>query len=148
MRNSGASAVVEGVGDHGCEYMTNGLVIVLGKTGRNFAAGMSGGIAYVLDESGEFVQYRCNKASVDLEQVFDQHDQDMLQTMIYRHFDTTGSPRARRILEAWTSMLPKFVKVFPHEFKRVMRKGIQHETISRRIPAAESRPVGLSAAGR
>ena len=71
VRNSGATAVVEGLGDHGCEYMTNGLVIVLGKTGRNFAAGMSGGIAYVLDESGEFAKYRCNKASVDLEQVFD-----------------------------------------------------------------------------
>ncbi len=95
VRNSGATAVVEGLGDHGCEYMTNGLVIVLGKTGRNFAAGMSGGIAYVLDETGEFVKYRCNKASVDLEQVFDPNDQQVLQTTIYRHFDATGSPRAQ-----------------------------------------------------
>jgi len=126
------------------------MVVVLGKTGRNFAAGMSGGIAYVLDESGEFVQYRCNKASVDLEQVFDPHDQELLQTMIYRHFDATGSPRARKILETWTSMLPKFVKVFPHEFKRVMRKSILPETITRRVPPAtvEPQPIGLSAASR
>ena len=79
VRNSGASAVVEGLGDHGCEYMTNGLVVVLGKVGRNFAAGMSGGIAFVLDETGEFSEFRCNKASVDLEQVFDPHDQQMLK---------------------------------------------------------------------
>ena len=147
VRNSGATAVVEGLGDHGCEYMTNGLVVVLGKTGRNFAAGMSGGIAYVLDESGEFVQYRCNKASVDLEQVFDPHDQEMLQTLIYRHFDLTGSPRAKRILESWNSMLPKFVKVFPHEFKRVLRKSVQHETVARHAVAG-SRPVNISVANR
>ncbi|HEY3827540.1 MAG TPA: glutamate synthase large subunit, partial [Bryobacteraceae bacterium] len=133
VRNSGATAVVEGLGDHGCEYMTNGLVIVLGKTGRNFAAGMSGGIAYVLDESGEFVKYRCNKASVDLEQIFDPNDQEVLHTTIYRHFDATGSPRAKAILENWKAMLPKFVKVFPHEFKRVMKKAAQHETITRRV---------------
>src|SRR5579871_179220 len=120
VRNSGATAVVEGVGDHGCEYMTNGLVVVLGKTGRNFAAGMSGGIAYVLDENGEFGSYRCNKASVDLERVFDPEDQQVLKTLIYRHFEETQSPRARWILENWTSMLPKFVKVYPHEFKRVL----------------------------
>jgi glutamate synthase (NADPH) large chain len=147
VRNSGATAVVEGLGDHGCEYMTNGLVVVLGKTGRNFAAGMSGGIAYVLDESGEFVQYRCNKASVDLEQVFDPHDQQMLQTLIYRHFDLTGSPRAKRILENWNSMLPKFVKVFPHEFKRVLRKSVQHETVARHAVAG-SRPISISAVNR
>ena len=75
--------------------MTNGLVIVLGKTGRNFAAGMSGGIAYVMDELGEFAEFRCNKASVDLEQVFDPTDQQILHTTIYRHFDATGSPRAK-----------------------------------------------------
>jgi glutamate synthase domain-containing protein 3 len=141
VRNSGATAVVEGLGDHGCEYMTNGLVIVLGKTGRNFAAGMSGGIAYVLDESGEFVKYRCNKTSVDLEQVFDPNDQHVLQTTIYRHFDATGSPRAKRILENWNSMLPKFVKVFPHEFKRVLKKAAQTETITRRAAVGESRQV-------
>jgi glutamate synthase (NADPH) large chain len=138
VRNSGATAVVEGLGDHGCEYMTNGLVIVLGKTGRNFAAGMSGGFAYVLDENGEFVKYRCNKASVDLEQVFDPIDQHILQTTIHRHFDSTGSPRAKWILENWNTMLPKFVKVFPHEFKRVLRKSAQHETVTRRIVIGES----------
>jgi glutamate synthase (NADPH/NADH) large chain len=142
VRNSGATAVVEGLGDHGCEYMTNGLVIVLGKTGRNFAAGMSGGIAYVLDESGEFVKYRCNKTSVDLEQVFDPNDQHVLQTTIYRHFDATGSPRAKRILENWNAMLPKFVKVFPHEFKRVMKKDAQHETVTRRNVAPQISVAG------
>jgi glutamate synthase (NADPH/NADH) large chain len=100
---------------------------------------MSGGIAYVLDESGEFVKYRCNKTSVDLEQVFDPNDQHVLQTTIYRHFDATGSPRAKRILENWNAMLPKFVKVFPHEFKRVLKKAAQTETITRRAAAGESR---------
>ena len=122
VRNSGATAVVEGLGDHGCEYMTNGLVVVLGKTGRNFGAGMSGGIAYILDENGEFSTDRCNKTSVDLERVFDPDDQQTLKTLIYRHFDATKSPRARWVLENWTTMLPKFVKVYPHEFKRVMLK--------------------------
>ena len=122
VRNSGASAVVEGLGDHGCEYMTNGLVIVLGKTGRNFAAGMSGGIAFVLDENGQFKEFRCNKASVDLEQVFDPHDQQLLKDWIYRHFEMTRSPRARHVLENWEAMLPQFVKVYPHEFKRAMKK--------------------------
>ena len=141
VRNSGATAVVEGLGDHGCEYMTNGLVIVLGKTGRNFAAGMSGGIAYVLDEQGEFAGFRCNKASVDLEPVFDPSDQQILHTTIYRHFDATGSPKAKRILENWSGMLPKFVKVFPHEFKRVLKKTAKQETIIRRVPAGEARQV-------
>src|SRR5947208_14010542 len=122
VRNSGASAVVEGLGDHGCEYMTNGLVIVLGKVGRNFAAGMSGGIAYVLDHAGQFAAFRCNKASVDLEQVFDPEDQQLLKDWIFRHYEATGSPRAKDILENWTTMLPKFVKVYPHEYKRAMKK--------------------------
>ena len=142
VRNSGATTVVEGLGDHGCEYMTNGLVIVLGKTGRNFAAGMSGGIAYVLDELGEFAKYRCNKASVDLEPVFDPGDQEILHTTIYRHFDSTGSPKAKRVLENWKSMLPLFVKVFPHEYKRVLKKSAKPETIVRRVPApGEARQV-------
>ncbi|HWD97400.1 MAG TPA: glutamate synthase large subunit, partial [Bryobacteraceae bacterium] len=139
VRNSGAAAVVEGTGDHGCEYMTNGLVIVLGKTGRNFAAGMSGGFAYVLDEAGEFSKYRCNKASVDLEQVFDPEDQRLLQTWIFRHFEATGSPRARWVLENWTAMLPKFVKVFPHEFKRAMKKNAQKEVVTSRVVLGELR---------
>ena len=138
VRNSGATAVVEGVGDHGCEYMTNGLVVVLGKTGRNFAAGMSGGFAYVLDEQGDFSGYRCNKASVDLEHVFDPEDQQTLKELIYRHFDATKSPRARRVLENWTAMLPKFVKVFPHEFKRVLAKSAATAAIQV-LPMAETR---------
>ena len=123
VRNSGATAVVEGLGDHGCEYMTNGIVVVLGKTGRNFAAGMSGGIAYVLDESGDFKGHRCNKASVDLEHIFNPEDQQVLKTLIARHFDATRSPRARWVLENWTSMLPKFRQgLIRTEFKRVMAK--------------------------
>jgi len=120
VRNSGATGVVEGLGDHGCEYMTGGLVIVLGKTGRNFAAGMSGGIAYVLDESGEFAESGCNRASVGLEQIFDPEDQSTLRYWITRHYEATGSPVAKRVLDNWLSMLSKFVKVYPHEYKRVM----------------------------
>ena len=119
VRNSGATAVVEGVGDHGCEYMTKGLVVCLGKAGKNFAAGMSGGIAYVLDESGEFCRTRCNRAGVDLEPVEEAADIQVLQNLIERHVRYTGSPRGRWILENWGTMLPQFVKVFPHEFKRV-----------------------------
>jgi glutamate synthase (NADPH) large chain len=120
VRNSGAVAVVEGLGDHGCEYMTKGLVIVLGKTGRNFAAGMSGGIAYVLDEDGKFANESCNKASVDLEQIFDPQDQQLLHRYVSRHFEMTESPKAKRVLGNWLTMVPKFVKVFPHEYKRVL----------------------------
>jgi len=120
VRNSGATTVIEGVGDHGCEYMTRGTAIVLGKAGRNFAAGMTGGLAYVLDETGEFVSVSCNRASVDLEPVVDPKDIDLIQLLIARHADLTGSPRARWILENWETMLPKFVKVFPHEYKRVL----------------------------
>ncbi len=120
VRNSGATSVVEGVGDHGCEYMTKGLAIVLGETGKNFAAGMTGGFAFVLDESGEFQRTRCNRASVDLEPVEDAADRESLKYWIARHAEETQSPRANWILENWDSMLPKFVKVFPHEFKRVM----------------------------
>ncbi len=143
VRNSGASAVVEGLGDHGCEYMTNGLVIVLGKTGRNFAAGMSGGFAYVLDESGGFQRYRCNKTSVDLEPVSDAADEQTLRNWIFRHLEATGSPRAKWILENWAAMLPKFVKVFPHEFKRVMLKraavAAHAETLTQRVVFTEPR---------
>jgi glutamate synthase (NADPH) large chain len=120
VRNSGATAVVEGVGDHGCEYMTNGLVVVLGRTGRNFAAGMTGGIAYVLDRMGDFASVRCNRAEVDLEPVTNAKDIDALYQLIARHADYTGSPQARWILDNWESTLPKFLKVFPHEFKRVL----------------------------
>jgi glutamate synthase domain-containing protein 2/glutamate synthase domain-containing protein 1/glutamate synthase domain-containing protein 3 len=120
VRNSGATAVVEGVGDHGCEYMTNGLVIVLGSTGRNFAAGMSGGIAYVYDDQGDFGTRRCNKASVDLEPLVNSADVDQIRNLLERHRDLTGSPRAAWILEHWADAQPKFIKVFPHEYKRVL----------------------------
>ena len=120
VRNSGATAVVEGVGDHGCEYMTNGLVVVLGETGRNFAAGMSGGIAYVLDNTGEFVRHRCNQDSVDLLAVTDTEDEQMLRQLIENHVSYTGSPKGKWILEDWNRMLPRFVKVYPHEFQRVL----------------------------
>jgi glutamate synthase (NADPH/NADH) large chain len=120
VRNSGATAVVEGVGDHGCEYMTKGLAIVLADTGKNFAAGMTGGIAYVLDETGEFQETRCNRASVDLETVDDPKDVEELRYWIARHAEETASPRANWILENWDAMLPKFLKIFPHEYKRVL----------------------------
>jgi glutamate synthase domain-containing protein 2/glutamate synthase domain-containing protein 3 len=120
VRNSGATAVVEGVGDHGCEYMTNGLVIVLGSTGRNFAAGMSGGIAYVYDDKGDFGARRCNKASVDLEPLVDAADVARVQGLLERHRDLTGSPRAAWVLEHWADAQPRFIKVFPHEYKRVL----------------------------
>jgi glutamate synthase domain-containing protein 2/glutamate synthase domain-containing protein 1/glutamate synthase domain-containing protein 3 len=127
VRNSGASAVVEGVGDHGCEYMTNGLVVVLGTCGRNFAAGMSGGFAYVLDEAGEFARTQCNPASVDLEPVREDSDIARLRAMIEKHLALTGSPRAAWILDNWTQTLPKFLKVFPHELKKVYKANRDRE---------------------
>jgi glutamate synthase domain-containing protein 2/glutamate synthase domain-containing protein 1/glutamate synthase domain-containing protein 3 len=127
VRNSGATAVVEACGDHGCEYMTKGLVVVLGGTGRNFAAGMSGGIAYVLDEDGEFARVHCNKSMVDLDPVESAEDINILRNLIERHVQYTNSPRGIWILENFASMLPKFVKIFPHEYKRVLgiaRQGV------------------------
>ena len=120
VRNSGATAVVEGVGDHGCEYMTNGLVMVLGPCGRNFGAGMSGGIAYVFDEHMDFTRERCNLASVDLEPVVESQDTELVHDLLIRHAELTGSSRARMILSNWSGMLPRFIKVFPHELKRVL----------------------------
>ncbi|MGA2852284.1 MAG: glutamate synthase large subunit [Terracidiphilus sp.] len=120
VRNSGATAVVEGVGDHGCEYMTNGTVVVLGTAGRNFAAGMSGGIAYVFDEEGDFAARRCNPASVDLESLVSDEDVNKVRGLLERHRDLTGSPRAAWILEHWAKAQAQFIKVFPHEYKRVL----------------------------
>ncbi|MFZ0732841.1 MAG: glutamate synthase large subunit [Candidatus Sulfotelmatobacter sp.] len=120
VRNSGATAVVEGVGDHGCEYMTNGLVLVLGSCGRNFAAGMSGGIGYVFDEHGDFTEERCNLDSVDLEPLLDVQDLQLVKDLVARHMDLTGSRRAKWILENWADAAARFIKVFPHEFKRVL----------------------------
>jgi glutamate synthase (ferredoxin) len=120
VRNSGATAVVEGVGDHGCEYMTRGLVVVLGKTGRNFAAGMTGGVAYVLDQTGDFASECCNRADVDLEPLADAKDVETVHGLVARHAELTDSPQAKWVLKHWDAMLPKFVKVFPHEYKRVL----------------------------
>ncbi len=145
VRNSGAIAVVEGLGDHGCEYMTGGMVVVLGQTGRNFAAGMSGGVAYVLDEDGNF-EKRCNLSMVQLEPVpeelaaldstdavpeshgrvhfnhLDQADEYALRDQIEKHFRYTNSPRARQILENWQAYLPKFTKVMPTEYRRALQE--------------------------
>jgi glutamate synthase (ferredoxin) len=119
VRNSGVRAVVEAVGDHGCEYMTAGRVVVLGLTGRNFAAGMSGGVAYVLDVIGDFPQ-RCNPAMVGLEKLEDPEELQEVRAMIQRHAEYTGSERARSILKLWEEMAPKFVKVMPKDYKRVI----------------------------
>ncbi len=125
VRNSGAKAVVEGVGDHGCEYMTGGVVVVLGPTGRNFAAGMSGGEAYVLDESGVFASL-CNKDLVDLERVESVENKAELQTLLEEHLEATGSANAARVLANWQAMLPKFVKVMPRDYKRVLDERAGH----------------------
>jgi glutamate synthase (NADPH/NADH) large chain len=147
VRNSGAIAVVEGVGDHGCEYMTGGVVLVIGPTGRNFAAGMSGGVAYVLDEAGDFAR-RCNLAMVDLAPVpaeeetierlhhhggdlehhglvdvsadMTRRDAERIWELLGRHFKHTGSTRARTIIERWDRYLPRFVKVMPVEYRRAL----------------------------
>jgi glutamate synthase (NADPH/NADH) large chain len=149
VRNSGAVAVVEGAGDHGCEYMTGGIVVVLGNVGRNFAAGMSGGIAYVLDEAGDFEQ-RCNLAMVELEPVAEEeeilerfkhqggdleghglvdvmrdmtrHDEERLYTLIVNHGRYTGSTRADEILENWEHYRPRFVKVMPVDYRRALEE--------------------------
>src|SRR5438046_1568712 len=119
VRNSGVTAVVESVGDHGCEYMTGGRVVVLGPTGRNFAAGMSGGVAYVLDEAGTFPG-RCNMQMVELEALEDEEEIAELHAMIQRHAGFTHSDRARLILDRWNELVPKFVKVMPKDYRRVL----------------------------
>ena len=119
VRNSGALTVVEGVGDHGCEYMTGGRVVVIGKTGRNFAAGMSGGLAFVLDEAGDF-KARCNLGMVDLEAVVDTADVELVKDLLARHIRFTHSPVAARLLVDWERSRSRFVKVIPRDYKRVM----------------------------
>ena len=120
VRNSGATAVVEGVGDHGCEYMTGGTVVVLGQTGKNFAAGMTGGIAYVLDENWDFYQ-RVNKETVSLEPVEHKYDVATLKELIRAHVEATGSPRGKEILDNFSAFLPKFKKVLPYDYDRMLR---------------------------
>src|SRR6185437_11255724 len=119
VRNSGVSAVVEAIGDHGCEYMTGGRVIVIGKTGRNFAAGMSGGVAYVLDEAGDFAS-RVNTQMVDLEKLSDANEIEELWKFVQRHQTYTKSERAGKILANWDGMVNRFVKVIPKDYKRVL----------------------------
>jgi glutamate synthase (NADPH/NADH) large chain len=162
VRNSGAVAVVEGCGDHGCEYMTGGVVVVLGKTGRNFAAGMSGGVAYVYDEAGNFVDL-CNPAMVDLEQISSlrdeedgagrpqqrtngvndsgmgdmlRHDGERLRVLLERHHLQTGSARARDLLDDWAAALPKFVKVMPRDYARALKQ-LETERLEAASVAAE-----------
>ena len=131
VRNSGVNAVVEGVGDHGCEYMTGGRVVILGKTGRNFAAGMSGGVAYVLDEVGDFAT-RCNMELVGLEKLEDVDEIEEVWKLIQRHQTLTHSERAGKILGDWKNFIPKFVKVMPQDYKRVLTslKKVQSQGLS------------------
>ena len=121
VRNSGANAVVEGVGDHGCEYMTRGKVVVLGPTGRNFAAGMSGGEAFVLDENETF-EAKCNTGLVDLEKLKDRTDVDAVKHLIQEHFKNTGSNKAETILKNWGEFQSKFVKIMPRDYKRILEE--------------------------
>ncbi len=122
VRNSGATAVVEGVGDHGCEYMTGGCVVVLGRTGRNFAAGMSGGIAYVLDEQGDFGERRCNREMVGLETLSDPAEIALVKDLVERHRRLTDSTVAARLLAAWPETVKRIVKVMPHDYKKALEK--------------------------
>jgi glutamate synthase (NADPH/NADH) large chain len=159
VRLSGASAVIEGTGDHGCEYMTGGTVAVLGKTGRNFAAGMSGGIAYVYDEDGQFAT-RCNTAMVSLEKVLtvaeqetvvpkaawhrDQSDEAQLKKLLEDHHRWTGSKRARDLLDNWSTAREKFVKVFPNEYKRALGEIHAAKTVKTAAPAKAKKAVAVA----
>jgi glutamate synthase domain-containing protein 3 len=126
VRNSGVMAVVEGLGDHGCEYMTGGVVVVIGRTGRNFAAGMSGGVAYVLDEHQLF-DTLCNLDMVDLESLWQDEDEALLHFLITRHQKWTGSEQAQRILDNWDEMAGKFVKVMPIDYRKALERQRERE---------------------
>jgi glutamate synthase domain-containing protein 2/glutamate synthase domain-containing protein 1/glutamate synthase domain-containing protein 3 len=150
VRNSGASAVVEGIGDHGCEYMTGGRVIVLGRTGLNFAAGMSGGVAYVLDEDGTFAD-RCNMELVGFDEI-GETDAIELHELIEEHHLRTLSPVAARVLEEWERMLPRFVKVMPHDYKRALQDEAAEGEAERSMEAGDEEaavadPVGAPHTG-
>jgi glutamate synthase (NADPH/NADH) large chain len=158
VRLSGASAVVEGTGDHGCEYMTGGTVAVLGKTGRNFAAGMSGGIAYVYDEDGHFAS-RCNTAMVALDKVLpreeqagpavgwhrEQADELVLKKLVEDHHRWTGSLRARELLDHWADARSRFVKVFPHEYRRVLAERAARATAAAVVIQAQGKAPAAAA---
>jgi glutamate synthase domain-containing protein 3 len=128
VRNSGVTAVIEGVGDHGCEYMTGGVVAVIGRTGRNFAAGMSGGVAYVFDEFQLF-DTLCNLDMVELESLWHDEDQRVLVDLLDRHYHWTGSVQARRILDNWPEMSGKFVKVMPIDYRKALEQIRQREHV-------------------
>ncbi|MCX6996147.1 MAG: glutamate synthase large subunit [Kiritimatiellaeota bacterium] len=136
VRNSGVRAVVEGVGDHGCEYMTGGRVVVLGRTGRNFAAGMSGGIAYVLDETGDFKTLRCNTEMVGFEELVQPDEVAEVRGLIERHVQYTGSALGRRVLEQWETLRRQFVKVMPTDYKRALQLLASKPPEPARRPAA------------
>ena len=127
VRNSGAQVVVEGVGDHGCEYMTGGRVVILGDTGRNFGAGMSGGIAYVYDVKGTFAAC-CNLEMIDLDPV-SSSDSEELKSLIAKHFEYTGSTVARFVLDDFENQLKNFVKVFPKDYKKVLLSKAATKTV-------------------
>jgi glutamate synthase (NADPH/NADH) large chain len=135
VRNSGATAVVEGVGDHCCEYMTGGAIVVIGGTGKNFAAGMSGGIAYVYDDSNLF-DTKCNLDMVDLEYVWDEKDKKQIKSMVEKHYRYTKSRRAKMLLDDWTAHLPLFVKVMPIEYRKVLERMRLNEDINRETVSA------------
>jgi glutamate synthase domain-containing protein 2/glutamate synthase domain-containing protein 1/glutamate synthase domain-containing protein 3 len=146
VRNSGASAVVEGVGDHGCEYMTGGRVVVLGPTGRNFAAGMSGGVAYVYDPTGTFEE-RCNMGLVGFDEMDDADERD-LRDLIAEHAERTGSPVAAGMLERWTEELPRFAKVMPHDYKRALKELAEAEVVLAAAgPALQTDPASTQGEG-
>jgi glutamate synthase (ferredoxin) len=140
VRNSGVSTVVEGVGDHGCEYMTKGTVVVIGPTGRNFAAGMSGGFAFVLDEEGKFPKL-CNMGMVDLVALDADEDVDLVQSLLHKHIEATGSERAQWVLENWDRLQSKFVKVFPRDYRRVL----EAQKLAAAEPAERPAPASVSA---
>ena len=127
MRNSGAQAVVEGIGDHGCEYMTGGVAVILGEVGRNFGAGMSGGIAYVLDRNNNFAR-KCNPETLNLMPVEEDQDIAELRGLIENHYNATFSPLAQEILEHWEQTLPRFIKVFTEEYRQALIR-LQNEQI-------------------
>jgi glutamate synthase (NADPH/NADH) large chain/glutamate synthase (ferredoxin) len=142
VRNSGARAVVEGVGDHGCEYMTGGVVAVLGRTGRNFAAGMSGGLAFVLDEDDAF-RGRCNPTMLDQLEPLDEADAIELRDLVSEHVRRTGSTVGQRVLDEFETLLHRFVKVFPSDYKRVLAQWAAEEE-ERRTEAVSTGGEGFA----
>lgn len=136
VRNSGATVVVEGVGDHGCEYMTGGKAVILGRTGKNFAAGMSGGFAYVLDE--ENALYRnINKEMISMEDVNQKADKEELKRLISEHVEKTGSQKGKKILEAFEEYLPKFKKIIPNDYKKILSLSLHYEELGMKPEEAQ-----------